>query len=225
MSTCVKCVVVGDCAAGKTSLLMSYLGTAHSIDNIPYKLEPTNVDKTVDDNHFQLLLWDTAFEEYDRWQALCYGQTDVFLICFSIQSEDTYVNIKERWYPEVTHHVPDAPVLIIGCKQDLRIDANKLVSGFVKDWSLKQMNIPMEIMSIIRRYYNYRLNDAYAFNQLLTEDDGLAICKEVGAHKYMECSAFHSTGVDAIFEEVCRCHLINLAKKGKSSKCKGCLIL
>lgn len=41
-------------------------------------------------------------------------QTDVFLICFSVVSPSSYENVMTKWNPEVKHHCPDAPVILVG---------------------------------------------------------------------------------------------------------------
>ena len=41
-------------------------------------------------------------------------QTDVFLICFSVVSPSSYENVTTKWNPEVKHHCPDAPILLVG---------------------------------------------------------------------------------------------------------------
>lgn len=52
------------------------------------------------DCYFQMW-WNVGQEEYDRLRALCYPQTDVFLICYSVVSPDSFQNVKTRWYPEL----------------------------------------------------------------------------------------------------------------------------
>ena len=41
-------------------------------------------------------------------------QTDVFLICFSVVSPSSFENVTSKWCPEIKHHCPDAPILLIG---------------------------------------------------------------------------------------------------------------
>ena len=60
-------------------------------------LDPQNTAIMVDDTPYNLGLWDTAGqEEYDRLRALCYPQTDVFLICFSVVDKASFVNVKQK---------------------------------------------------------------------------------------------------------------------------------
>jgi Ras-related C3 botulinum toxin substrate 1 len=40
-------------------------------------------------------------EAYQRIRTLSYPKTDIFLLCFSVVSRDSYDNVKETWLPEV----------------------------------------------------------------------------------------------------------------------------
>jgi len=55
-------------------------------------------------------------EDYDRIRPLCFPQTDIALICFSVISINSLVNIKDKWLPELTHHIPHTPMILVGCK-------------------------------------------------------------------------------------------------------------
>lgn len=69
----------------------------------------------VDGIQVSLGLWDTAGQEdYDRLRPLSYPQTDVFLICFSVASPSSFENVTSKWYPEIKHHCPDAPIILVG---------------------------------------------------------------------------------------------------------------
>ena len=72
-------------------------------------------------------LWDTAGQEdYDRLRPLSYPQTDVFLIAYSIISPSSWENVKSKWHPEIQHHCPGTPIILVGTKSDLRSDTQMI---------------------------------------------------------------------------------------------------
>jgi hypothetical protein len=42
------------------------------------------------------------------------------LVCFSVLSLPSFENVKERWVPEITHHCPKTPFLLVGIQIGLR---------------------------------------------------------------------------------------------------------
>jgi len=126
----------------------------------------------IGDEPYTLGLFDTAGQEdYDRLRPLSYPQTDVFLVCFSVTSPASFENVREKWFPEVHHHCPGVPCLIVGTQVDLRDDAA------VRDKLLKQRMQP------VRR------------------EDGERMAKELGAVKYVECSALTQYKLKDVFDE------------------------
>src|SRR3989338_7457971 len=123
----VKCVVVGDGAVGKTSLLISYTENRFPVDYVPTVFDNFTTGVEVDGKLINFALWDTAGqEEYSRLRALSYPETDVFLLCFSVVAPASFDNIKSKWYPEIYHHCPDAKTMLVGTKIDLREDKETL---------------------------------------------------------------------------------------------------
>jgi len=125
-----KCVVVGDGAVGKTSLLISYTRNAFPDDYVPTIFDNYNADVLFNGKPVTLGLWDTAGQEdYDQLRPLSYPMTDVFLVCFSIISKTSFQNVTERWIPELKVHQPDTPIVLCGLKSDLRGDSKKNSHG------------------------------------------------------------------------------------------------
>lgn len=120
-----KLVIVGDGACGKTSLLCVF-----AMGEFPQEYEPTIFENYVaeirlDGKAVQLALWDTAGqEEYERLRPLSYSQAHVILIAFAIDTPDSLENVQVKWMEEVRQICgPSVPVLLVGCKKDLREDA------------------------------------------------------------------------------------------------------
>lgn len=68
-------------------------------------------------------LYDTAGQEdYDRLRPLSYPETNVVIICFSIIHPTSFNNIRDKWYPEIRHYIPNAKIVLVGTKKDLKED-------------------------------------------------------------------------------------------------------
>ncbi|KAJ2585900.1 hypothetical protein H4R99_008602, partial [Coemansia sp. RSA 1722] len=80
-------------------------------------------DMEVDGVSVELALWDTAGqEEFDRLRFLCYPDANVIIICFSIDSPDSLLNVEEKWHVEAQQNSPRSPIILVGLKLDLRTD-------------------------------------------------------------------------------------------------------
>ncbi|PAA68334.1 hypothetical protein BOX15_Mlig022592g1 [Macrostomum lignano] len=117
----VKCVAVGDGEVGKTCLLMAYTTDTFPKEYLPTVFDEWSANVEVDGRSFRLRLCDTAGQEaYDRLRPLSYPYTSVFLVCFSLVNSTSLDNVIDKWNPEVRHHAPQAPVILVGTKLDLR---------------------------------------------------------------------------------------------------------
>lgn len=95
--------------------------------------------------------------------------------------------------PIPQHHAPGAPFILVGTKLDLRNDPDT-----------------------INRLSQKR-------GAPVTPEQGEALATELGAYKYVECSALTQQGLKQVFDEAIRCVLLRQSKP--ATKKKGCMIL
>jgi Ras-related C3 botulinum toxin substrate 1 len=145
----------------------------------------------VDGRTINLGLWDTAGqEEYDQLRPLSYPGTSVFLVCFSVDNPSSLENVKNKWHPEVKHHCPNTPLILVGTKADLRKDGT-----YVKQ--LKDTGVSM-----------------------ISETQGEELRKTIKAVRYVECSAKTNDHVKQVFDEAIRVTLFATPKPPpKEKKC------
>lgn len=111
---------------------------------------------------------------YDKTRQLYYANTDVFLICFSIDQPESLRNIPVTWKREVSKFCPNAPIILVGTKQDLR-NVNSQCAGFSFQTSLSPI--------VTVKY-----------------EDGQEMAEQIGAYSYQECSAKRNEGVREVFK-------------------------
>jgi len=121
----VKVVIVGNTTTGKSCLKARVgLGSFPDEGDGNYHttaLECHEVKSNWNDSTRRIEYWDTATEsEYASWRPLSYPQTDVFLMCFSVVNNQSFESICRVWMPEIMQHCPEAIVLLVGTKVDLR---------------------------------------------------------------------------------------------------------
>ncbi|KAL2352106.1 P-loop containing nucleoside triphosphate hydrolase protein [Cryomyces antarcticus] len=210
-----KLVIVGDGACGKTCLLIVFskgtfpevslicqaIERQHALHDdlhvqtltrrllqvyVPTVFENYVADVEVDGKHVELALWDTAGQEdYDRLRPLSYPDSHVILICFAVDSPDSLDNVQEKWISEVLHFCQGLPIILVGCKKDLRYD-QKTIEELHK-----------------------------TSQKPVTPEQAEDVRKKIGAQKYLECSAKTNEGVREVFEHATRAALLTRKKEKK----------
>ncbi|VDM07798.1 unnamed protein product [Wuchereria bancrofti] len=123
-----KCVLVGDAAVGKTSLIVSYTTNGYPKQYTPTAFDNYSVLVRVDNQPIRLQLCDTAGKAgFDSLRPFTYPDTDVFLLCFSVMLPGTLRSITDHWIPEINKTVPNAPVILVGTQSDLRANVGLVI--------------------------------------------------------------------------------------------------
>uniref|UniRef100_A0A8C5MVN0 Cell division control protein 42 homolog n=1 Tax=Leptobrachium leishanense TaxID=445787 RepID=A0A8C5MVN0_9ANUR len=154
----IKCVVVGDGAVGKTCLLISYTTNKFPSEYVPTVFDNYAVTVMIGGEPYTLGLFDTAGQEdYDRLRPLSYPSS--------------FENVKEKWVPEITHHCPKTPFLLVGTQIDLRDD-------------------PSTIEKLAKNK-----------QKPITPETAEKLARDLKAVKYVECSALTQKGLKNVFDE------------------------
>lgn len=84
------------------------------------------------------------------------------------------ITIEKQWFPEIEHHAPNVPIILVGTKLDLREDR-----GTNDALRMKKM-------------------------EPVTYEQALTVAKEIKAQKYLECSALTQRNLKSVFDEAIR---------------------
>ncbi|KAK3366852.1 cdc42 GTPase [Lasiosphaeria ovina] len=164
-------------AVGKTCLLIRYTTKKFPSEYVPTVFDNYAVTVMISGEPYTLGLFDTANQEdYDRFRPL------------SVTSSASFENVREKWLPEVHHHCPGVPYLIISTQVDLRDDP-----------SVREMLARRKMQPVKR-------------------EDGERLAKELGAVKYVECSALRQFKLKDVFDEAIVAALEPPASKKTSHK-------
>ena len=111
----IKCVLIGDDGVGKTSLLITYTRNKFPEFYVPDILDTCAVNVRLKNKTYTLGLFDTSvYYEQDL------SNTDVFLLCFSLDNPASLQNAKDTWCPIIRMHNTKANIVLVGLKSELK---------------------------------------------------------------------------------------------------------
>ena len=138
----------------------------------------------VDGKELVLNLWDTAGQEdFEKLRPLSYNNTDVFIVCFSLVSHDSLINVREKWLPELRKYCKGSELILVGTKLDLRRDPKYLEELKANGGSV------------------------------VHTEDAEELKRSAGFAKYIEVSAKTKENVKKVFDEVVRLSIQKKTKK------------
>lgn len=94
----------------------------------------------VDDLPVQITLCDTAGQDFfDPLRRLCYPDSDVFLLCFSVVKPKTFKSVQNKWAPNLSKS--RASIVLIGTQADLRSDTKTIAQLKVIEYLFYQCHM------------------------------------------------------------------------------------
>lgn len=184
-----KIVIVGDGMVGKTALLTAFVHGQLQRDYIPTVFETSAKEVTISDGRSLILgLWDTGGqEEFDQIRQIAYPGASLILLCYAVDCPSSLENILLTWIAEVRAYCPEVPLLLVGCKVDLR-------------------HVPGNARHLFKISQNHFVNP----------DEAVEVCRQIGAHTLIECSAVTRSNVNTVFDLAARIILDGEAEKIRS---------
>ncbi len=112
--------VIGDQGVGKTSLIAA-AATETFPDNPPPVLPPAKLPADTTPEGVPVVITDTSTRSEDKeaLEAAC-RQASVIVLCFRMERLESLRRISSYWMPELKRLNVQVPVLLVGCKSDIR---------------------------------------------------------------------------------------------------------
>ncbi|CAL0310342.1 unnamed protein product [Lupinus luteus] len=123
----IRVVVAGDRGSGKSSLICAIASESFP-DLVPHLLPPTHLPPHLFPHHLPLTVIDTSSvleKQAKRNEEL--KRADVVILTYACNDPSSFTRLPSYWLPELHNLEVKAPVIVVGCKLDLR-DENHQVS-------------------------------------------------------------------------------------------------
>lgn len=75
---------------------------------------------------YQLDIWNNTYDskKFDGLRLLSYKHADVVLLVYSEAEPSSYVNVTERWMPELKKQAPNVPIILVAIKCPIKCAGN-----------------------------------------------------------------------------------------------------
>lgn len=129
---------------------------------------------------------------------LATDDTDLIMLCFSVESKDSLENVESKWVGEIADNCPGTKLVLVALKCDLREQAD--------DDNADQSAPPAGAEQPREK------------KPTISYEQGLEVARRIGALRYLECSAMRNRGVNEAFTEAARVAL-SVKKEQEENKC------
>lgn len=115
----------GDGDAGKTSMSILHMTGQPPKQYIPTKFDIHDEEYSINGKIITVTFNDHeggGGEDWPRLRPLGYIGADCVVLCFSIGSREGFMRIRKYWFPFTRKYCPEAKLILVGTKRDLRDD-------------------------------------------------------------------------------------------------------
>lgn len=179
-----KCVVTGDpIKINETTINSAHLLTFYiqpsdvNLEYLPTVFENSTITYKLRGRNYQLSLWSTEGQaDYSRLRTLSYPGTDFVILYFSYANRDSFLNVENKWYPEIKHNIRTAKIILLGLhstpeneiitEKEIEALAKKLKISYFSCASLSSQNIKEAFNAIFDDYLmqHFKLSSPTFFN-------------------------------------------------------------
>ena len=189
-----KCVFLGSCGSGKTSIIQSYIDNTFTYNTMPTigAAFSTKIIHTDNIGDIKLNIWDTAGQErFDSLVFLYYRSSDIVFIVYDITCKESLIRAKE-WIKKLytNNHI----FVLVGNKLDLH--SKRQVSYDEAQLFAKESNIlffecsaktRINISDIFEFAYTAKINQLSKIKSLMIEAEAEV---DIQTHKSKCCCCF-----------------------------------
>ena len=204
-----KILVLGDMMSGKSNLISAYCSDKYKEDYIPTILHCLQTDADVLGERINLVVIEiSGRDDFQPLRRYAYHKMDAAIICYPVDSSDSFERIRNYWVPELRKHAPKAPFVVVGTKRDIRDEARDRVEEHKQ--KLRGEGEEVEMVG--------RLSAEAAFvKKFVSHDRGKRVSNDLGAVAFYECCSIYRDGTRKVFEGVAKIALQKSRRKRKMS--------
>ncbi|KAK3093109.1 hypothetical protein FSP39_011162 [Pinctada imbricata] len=123
----VSCAIFGDGMIGKSALIKAFLGEKFSHQYIATTSETHNGCVRYEGEKYNVEITDLAGErEEGVFSNDQFRNTDVFIVCYSVNDRESFDGIRSFWIPELCKQRNKPKIVLVGLQSDGRLKENAM---------------------------------------------------------------------------------------------------